>query len=218
MTIVPSKTMIFDFDGTLADSFQSTIDTFMKLSKRYDPKAYAAHKDDDFLMYKNFSSKEVLKHFKISKIKLILIVWLWRREVKKTLFTLKMFPSLGEVLIKLHSNGWKLGIITSNSTNNMKAYLKGSGIDVFDFVYGDVSLFGKTKSFRKVIKKEYLDVNYTYYVGDQPRDIEAAKSVGFRSVAVDWGFCTNELLKKYSPDYLLHRPIDLLRVGVKQSI
>lgn len=207
------KVMIFDFDGTLADSFQHTLESFFLLANKYDKKVLKEHKNDDFLSYRNYPSSEIIKMFKISKLKLVPIVWLWRREVKKTVGTIPLFKDIPEVLHALKSHGWTLGLATSNSKVAMKKYFSANNLDVFDFVYGDISLFGKSRAFKKIIKEQHLTPSFVYYVGDQPRDVEAAKSVGFVDVAVDWGFSTHELLVKYNPTYLISTPTELLTLN-----
>ncbi|PSB03825.1 HAD family hydrolase, partial [Merismopedia glauca] len=50
------------------------------------------------------------------------------------------------------------------------------------------------------------------YVGDETRDIEAARKSKIKAIAVCWGFNFREILAKYKPDFLIDRPSQLLEV------
>ncbi len=50
------------------------------------------------------------------------------------------------------------------------------------------------------------------YVGDETRDIEAAKKINSKVIAVSWGFNTKEALARHNPDFLIHQPSELLDV------
>ena len=51
-----------------------------------------------------------------------------------------------------------------------------------------------------------------YYIGDEVRDIEAAKEAGINSVAVTWGFSDLAQLKKAKPFALITKPEQLLDI------
>jgi len=40
-------------------------------------------------------------------------------------------------------------------------------------------------------------------VGDETRDIEAAKAAGFQSVAVTWGYNSKKVLENARPDFIV---------------
>ena len=75
-----------------------------------------------------------------------------------------------------------------------------------DFIYSANTLFGKDKIIKKLIKQYQLPLERTYYVGDETRDIEAAKKSNVQVVAVTWGFNSADVLARYKPDYLIDNP------------
>lgn len=62
---------------------------------------------------------------------------------------------------------------------------------------------------RKVLKDEKLDPQQTYYIGDETRDIDVARAVGIKSIAVTWGFQGEAILRKRKPDYVIASPSKL---------
>jgi phosphoglycolate phosphatase len=61
-----------------------------------------------------------------------------------------------------------------------------------------------------MVSNHGLDRNHVLYIGDETRDIEAAHKAGVRVAAVTWGYNNAEMLKRFSPDYLVSRPHELL--------
>lgn len=67
-------------------------------------------------------------------------------------------------------------------------------------------MFGKSAPLLK-LKTKIKDL---VYIGDEVRDIEAAKKAGILSVGVSWGFQTEVAMKKASPDHLFNKPQELM--------
>ena len=53
------------------------------------------------------------------------------------------------------------------------------------------------------------------YVGDEVRDIKAAKRAGMKIIAASWGYNEREALEKYKPDLIVDRPVELIEVVEK---
>lgn len=124
--------------------------------------------------------------------------------------SIPLCEGIKETLQALHQQDCCLGILTSNAVSNIERYLSHHQIREFDFIYGGSSLFGKARLLRKVMKSHNIAPQQACYIGDETRDIEAAKACNIRSVAVSWGFNSPEILAEYAPDYVIHHPIDLL--------
>ncbi len=106
-----------------------------------------------------------------------------------------------------------IGLITSNSTDNVILFLKRNELDMFDFFYSSTGLWGKTRCLKKMVRSQQLDLKGILYVGDETRDIEISRKVGVKIASVTWGYNSSQALKKFSPDYLLHAPKELLSIG-----
>ncbi len=59
--------------------------------------------------------------------------------------------------------------------------------NLFDFVGSGLTLFGKGRIIQRILKQQNLDPAIVFYVGDETRDIETARKIGIRVIAVGWG-------------------------------
>jgi phosphoglycolate phosphatase len=63
----------------------------------------------------------------------------------------------------------------------------------------DVSLFGKRARFRKILKQSGVRPNEALCIGDEIRDIEAARQEHIPFGAVAWGYTNIEAFRAHSP-------------------
>lgn len=208
----PNSTIIFDLDGTLADSITVVIDIVneMKIIESDVTRG-------DYERVKNLPIKTILKEFNISVWRAPALVVKGRTALTKRINEVPFFSGMEQVIEQL-AKDHRLFVMSSNSLENVRKFLKLHGIDRhFEQVYGGVGIFGKAKMLRKVIKDHNIAAADTYYVGDETRDIEAAKKAKLHSVAVTWGFNGEKILKSHKPEHLVHTPEELQQVfGAKR--
>jgi phosphoglycolate phosphatase-like HAD superfamily hydrolase len=136
-----------------------------------------------------------------------------RRELSREIPHLQLFAGMKPVLRSLKQQGNHLGIVTSNSRENVVAFLTAQALpDIFDFVESGLTLFGKDKVLQRVVKQQRLNPADMIYVGDETRDIEAARKMGIQIISVTWGFNSEQALAAENPDFLIHQPEELLQV------
>lgn len=121
-----------------------------------------------------------------------------------------LVSGMKETLVGLREQDVQLGLITSNASENVQAFLKENELDCFDILSASSGLWGKARRIQKMVSTHGLDSNHVLYIGDETRDIEAAHKAGVRVAAVTWGYNNAEMLKRFSPDYLVSRPHELL--------
>lgn len=199
--------IIFDFDGTLCDSLDVTIDIINNFLTRRGRQPITKEE----MLQDGF--KGLVKSREIPKYMIPFLVIYGQRQIGKHIKELKMFPGLKEEILDI-SKGNYLSIVTSNSGRNVRRFLSKNGLDgVFDDIQTDFSMFGKEKKIEKLIRKHHLKRRETYFIGDETRDIEAARKVGIKVVAVTWGFEKKTSLQKAKPDLLISRTIDLRKIS-----
>lgn len=204
------KVIIFDFDGTIADSFEAVWKISNKLAAEF---GYPVTQADDINPLKNLSSKEIIKLSKLSPLKIPFLVRRLRQELSHEIPHLQTFPGMALVLRSLHQQGDRLGIVTSNSRENVIAFLAAQNLlDVFDFVESGLALFGKDRVIQHVVKRQRLNLADVIYVGDETRDIEAVQKLGIPIISVTWGFNSSQVLAAENPDFLISQPEDLLQI------
>ena len=185
------KCLIFDFDGTIADTYDIVFEIIREIFHKRGVKIPKDRKKS-----RSMGTREKLKKYKISRRSIVLLTRVCRRHLKKKIKTVKTFPRLKSVLKKLKKK-YRLGIVTSNSKDNVKIFLKNNGLNgVFDFIETGNPLFGKHRRLKKAIKKHEYKKSEVIYVGDETRDIKAAKKVGVKIVAVSWGYESMSCLNK----------------------
>lgn len=205
------KAIIFDFDGTIADSFHVVLTISNRLSGEF---GYPPVRLEDIKRLKNLSSREILKQSKVSIFRLPFLMHRLRQELNREIKYLKPIPGMASALQELKRRGYCLGIVTSNSRENVTAFLQAQNLaDLFDFVESGLTLFGKGKIIRRMMRQYDLDPAIVAYVGDETRDIESARRVQVRSIAVAWGFNSSQILAKHHPDFLIHQPDELITVA-----
>lgn len=198
--------VIFDFDGTLADSLASAVAVFNALAPRFKLRPVV-----DLDAARRTPTRQLLKQMGVPFWRLPRLIRAFQAAVAEHAHDLELFPGLAPVLGELAGRGHRLGILSSNAEANIRACLRANGVEHhFAFVVGYPKLFGKAKALRRILRAERADRGGVLYVGDELRDIEAAKRARVAVAAVTWGFQAEELLRTARPDYVVHEPGRLL--------
>jgi HAD superfamily hydrolase (TIGR01549 family) len=155
------------------------------------------------------SAREVMKILGISMWQLPRVAYKAKRRIRERIDTLEPISGVAQLIRGLNEAGLQLGILTSNSEENVRYFLKKNHLDVFDFIYADSSIFGKASVLKKVLKEMKLDRNQVLYIGDETRDIEAAKSSRVKVASVSWGFNSKKALLSKNPDFFIEQPHEL---------
>ncbi|MEL6164078.1 MAG: HAD-IA family hydrolase [Cyanobacteria bacterium J06628_3] len=204
------KVIIFDFDGTIADTVDALVSIANSLAVEFN---FAPITPEEFVLLKNLTSREIFKYSGIPLFKIPFLLKKVKRELKNKIPELKPIQGIPEALLELKENGLRLGIITSNSKGNVKEFLKINNLDnFFEFVHTGVTIFGKTTIINNVLKQKQIKTQEVIYVGDETRDIEASKKAQIKICSVTWGFNSEEALAKEHPDFLIHHPRELVEV------
>lgn len=200
-----SPLVIFDFDGTICPSYDLFINELNTLSDSY---RHRKIQIDEKGNLRDLSAKEVIQALGISRWKLPFLMHRLKTNVQTRILKLEPLEGMADVLRELKSKGISMGILTSNSEANVHAWLKIHNLDIFDFIFTGNNLFGKDKHLKR-LAKNLADV---YYVGDEVRDMEAAKQANVQSVAVTWGYNSQEILTMAKPDYICHHAKELASI------
>ena len=204
------KVIMFDFDGTIADTLDAIVSITNRLAVEF---GYKQTTQEELAQIQNLNSKEIIKQSGISIFKLPFLLRKVKAELNKEIQRVRPISGIKEALIELKNQGNRLGILTSNSSANVVAFLETNGLeDLFDFIYSGKTLFGKSKVMNNLLKQENIDPKTAIYVGDETRDIEAARKSHIKAIAVSWGFNSAEVLAKQNPDFLIHQPNQLIEV------
>lgn len=209
------KTVIFDFDGTIADSIPKNSEILKFFNQ-------IANENN----FKNITLKEVealrdvglyesIKLLKIPFYKLPFLAKRIRQILKTDENVSKPIKNMPDVLKKLKKQNFTLGIMTSNKRDTVKKFLKTHNLEVFDFIYTGNNLFGKDKVLKSLFNKQKINPLSAIYVGDEIRDIVATKKINLPIIAVTWGYNSHKGLLKLNPEYLAENPLDIEKFVAK---
>ncbi|MGD1714792.1 HAD-IA family hydrolase [Dapis sp. BLCC M172] len=203
------KIVIFDFDGTLADTFDLIFAITNRLSVEF---GYKQTKKEEIPEIEKLSPLELINQSGISLFKVPFLLRKIRTEFQKEINNVRLFSGIKDAVLELKYQGYKIGIITSNAQENVEVVLQKYDLFIFDFIASGTTLFGKHRVIKKYLKSENIQREEMVYIGDETRDIHAAKKAKIKVVAVTWGFNSREALSEYQPDALVEQPQELIEV------
>lgn len=202
--------LIFDFDGTLIDSFHCAAEKLIHLAEEFQ---FRQINKQELGPLRELSSKDLITYLQIPIYKIPQVIFRARKEMSAEIANLSPFSMLQETLQTLSDAGCSLGILTSNSISNVSAWLRHHNLQhLFNFIHSEAHYFGKTRMLKKLIRQYKVDKSQAFYIGDETRDIEAAKQSGLHSIAVTWGFNSEKILSEYQPEFIARKPEDLLSI------
>ncbi len=200
--------ILFDFDGTIADTIESALAIYNRVAKEYD--SVQIDEEGRKLMAAG-RPQDLLKIYNMSPQKLGLIMLRIRKELRSLIPDLSPVTGIVDAMREIKASGFRLGILTSNSRSNVNLFLKNNGIDqLFDFVYSGKSVFGKDKVFLRLFRQENIARDQVIYLGDETRDIEACHKVGIPIISVTWGMNNKEILSTLHPNQLAGSPKEII--------
>ncbi|MDJ0707126.1 MAG: HAD-IA family hydrolase [Leptolyngbyaceae cyanobacterium MO_188.B28] len=212
--------IIFDFDGTIADTLAAIAEIANRLAPLF---GFSPAGPEKIKFFQTLSTQQLLQQSEISVFKLPFLLRRVKTELRREIQQLNLIPGVRDALIALSNEGHTLGIVTSNSADNVHLFLKKHDLaDLFSFIHTGTALFGKSKVLKQVLRRNQLNADQVLYIGDETRDIEAAQKIPIRVVAVSWGFNSHQVLMSKKPDFLIDHPNELMQIvtqleGVKCS-
>lgn len=206
---MPQKIIIFDFDGTLADTHKHTVDIFNSFAPEF---KYKTIPWEDIDTYKNMSIPQLIRKLQVPVLKIPSLMSKGKRKYNQLVPFMQPIEGVREALLQLRQQPVKLGILSSNTKENIMLFLENNNMLIFDFVYSTSKLTSKNTALTRLISDEKLIKEDVIYVGDEIRDILAAQKIELAVAAVAWGFNSAKALLKYKPTYLLNQPMDLINL------
>ncbi len=203
------KLIIFDFDGTIADSLIKGIEITNKIARQLNIRTI---KEEEIEHLRNLTPYELIKYMGIPLFKIPVLVARYHKETNEIIDTLKPYPGMPEVINTL-AEKYTLGILSSNSEENINKFLQNNNLDKkFSFVSSQPSLFGKSASLKRIMRLHNLKPEEIIYIGDEVRDIQSAQKARIKIISVTWGGNSRRLLEQFQPDYLADEPEDILSI------
>lgn len=205
------RMVLFDSDGTLANTLPWVSAAFNQLAAKYgfEPLSAADHET-----LRHLPMQEMMRRVKIPLWRMPALVTGMRKHMAKHLHEFELFDGITESLQQLSRAGVALGVVSSNSTDNVRAILGPDTAALFQHFACSASIFGKAPKFRAVLRASGIPASETIYLGDEVRDAEAAHKAGMAYGAVGWGYHALETLRAQGAAEFFDTPS---QIGVKLS-
>jgi phosphoglycolate phosphatase len=189
---------IFDFDGTLADSIPWFVASLDQTADHFGLKRVTA---EEIVSLRHVSSREAIKHLNVPMLQLPAISIYMRNLFAEGIHDIPLFPGAADMLGALHGAGVKLALVSSNAEANVRHVLGPAAALVDRYACGS-SLWGKAQKFGGVLRALRQSPARTIAIGDEIRDIDAARQAGLAAGSITFGYNSREALETHAPEYL----------------
>ncbi|MBI9032672.1 HAD-IA family hydrolase [bacterium] len=205
--------ILFDFDGTIANTLPLGFELYNEIADQYN---FISADDSELPQLMNMSITEILHLKNIPLYMVPIALFNVKKKMKQRLAEVKPFEGIKDFLNNLKKAGYHLSIISSNSKENMEKFFEMNDIKVFNYIYSSTSLFGKDKLIKHYLKAVKTTPDKVIYIGDEIRDIEAARTSNIKVISVTWGYNDQAILIKNKPDFLANNIRELQNILIPQ--
>ena len=123
----------------------------------------------------------------------------------------KPYPGIVKLIKKLKIEGFSMAVLSGDLPATLFSEMKKFGLENI-FKETIVDVYDKSKAIEGLIKRNNFKKEETVIIGDSDHEIETGGQVGVKTIAVTWGFTSEERLKKLNPDYLVHNAKELEKI------
>jgi phosphoglycolate phosphatase len=205
---MPYRLVIFDFDGTLADSAAWFRCVINGVAQRYGFKTVS---DEDVARLRRQDNRAIIRHLGVPAWKIPLVANHMRRLAARDADAIRLFDGAEALLRDLKRHGIRIAVVSSNREDNVRRVMGPEVAALVDAFECGASLFGKAARFRRVMRRTGVGPGETIAIGDEDRDIEAAAAAGVASGAVAWGYADPDFLRGRSPTLLFESMDEIAR-------
>lgn len=197
---------IFDFDGTLADTFPWFCGVLNEVARRY---AFRQVAPDEVERLRGLDARALLHDLGIPRWKLPFIARHMRRRAARERDAFRLVEGMGDALERLAAGGVMLAVVSSNAEATVRHVLgPRHGALVRHYSCG-AALFGKAERFRRLLRREGIAPREAICIADETRDLDAARRIGIAFAGVAWGYMRADVLAAAGPDLMFHAPAEI---------
>ncbi|CAG9608424.1 pyrophosphatase PpaX [Pseudoneobacillus rhizosphaerae] len=206
------NTVLFDLDGTLIDTNELIISSFLHTLEHYYPNQYNR---EDVLPFLGPTLRETFEPMDATKVDEMIATYRKYNLAHHDTFVTE-FPTVLDTIKILKEKGYKVGIVTTKISDVVMKGLKLTKLDSYFDVIVALDHVEKAKPDPEPIFKalEQLGSNpdEAIMVGDNYHDILAGKNAGTKTAGVAWTIKGRDYLDQFEPDYILEEMADLLKI------
>ena len=208
------RLVVFDFDGTLADSAEWFSRVINGVARRYRFREVSPEELDSI---RSEEPRAVLRRFGVARWKLPLIARHMRKLMTRDIDQIVLFPEIDHLLAQLADAGIVVAVVSSNAEVNVRRVLGAElSAGVTHFACGS-SLFGKAAEIDRLVRHSDVPPTAVLAIGDEIRDIDAAEAAGVDSGAVTWGYAHAPALRSRRPTWVFDKVDEIAEAMVVRS-
>ncbi|MFD0851213.1 HAD-IA family hydrolase [Actinomadura adrarensis] len=198
--------VIFDIDGVVVDSREATAVALADIASRHTGRAISPRQVDVVgAPHSILSELGVRKAYEVYKAEYDL-------ALKRATDAVRVFDEVVEGIKELKSAGVRLAAVTAQPARRANTLLPSAVKELFEhfLCYNDTR--GKKElGIRAALSKMEVSPERAVYIGDTPKDLEAARIAGVKGVGVLWGFSSEDQLSRWPNELLLEKQTDISR-------
>lgn len=187
------RAILFDFDGTLADTLPRVERMLPQLARRW---RFRAPLDGEIRVLRDLPAGQILSRLGISWWKSPLVLADARRRLSRDQEPILPFPGMVALLHDLDQAGIEWGILTTNGWAVVRRSLRQWGAPEPGWLEAGVGISGKASRIAKVAARFQVPPADLVLVGDEVRDWQAAGEAGCGFVGVGWGYNLPDSLER----------------------
>ncbi|MFK4997262.1 pyrophosphatase PpaX [Bacillus sp. N9] len=205
-------TLLFDLDGTIVDTNELIISSYLHTLEKYYPGQYMR---DDILPFMGPPLVEVFTNMDADRAEEMVGVYRKYNLAQHDLFVTE-FDGAYETIRTLHEHGYKLAIVSTKMRDAVLKGLKLTKLDQFFDVIISINEVENAKPDPEPLEKALKALGSTpeeaIMIGDNHHDIVGGKNAGTYTCGVSWSLKGREYLEKYEPDFIIDHMTDLLDI------
>jgi len=206
------RLFLFDFDGTLADSFGTFLTVANALSGVH---GFRRIEPEELEELRGCDARQFMRHVGVPMWKVPRIARDMRRHIAEVIDTVTVFPGAEALLDTLAARGKSIAIVTSNDEANVRRVLGDERSALIMHYECGIGLFGKRARIATALRRCSVAAQEAIYIGDELRDLEAARAAGVAFGAVTWGFTTPQAFAPHAPDRIFCSMDDIAALAVE---
>lgn len=210
------KAVIFDFDGTIADTISAIREG---INLVMDELGFARHTDAEVLTFVNHGSRELLRRALPASLRtdedmVTHALSLYDKYYLTVCYhTDKTYPGVADLIERLHKKGYAIGILSNKQAPILErlaaSLLKEGSVDAVQGVFPGAPVKPDPFLSNRILSRLGVAPADCIFVGDSDVDVATAKNAGMTHVAVTWGFASEEHLKSVGATRFAHTAEEL---------
>ena len=200
------KVILWDFDGTLADTLKLALRVYNEMAEE---KGFKLVTDPHAV--RDMSMSQFLKSHGLTAHRVPFAYARVLKAIKTEAGNIRLNDGVESVLHELTALGMRQGVVSSNASENIEMCLTANNVShAFELITGTSRILGKARSIQSAMKKLQIEPRDVLYIGDEIRDIEAARTAKIDIAAVTWGLNSADALAEKTPNWLITEPTEIL--------